>query len=45
MLVTAVSGVVLIGMGLLILTGELTQLNAEAQQSSTSLGLDFLYNV
>ena len=44
-LVTAVSGVILIGMGVLFLTGELRQLNVEAQRLLDDLGLDFLYNV
>jgi cytochrome c-type biogenesis protein len=38
--VTAISGVVLIAMGLLLLTGELTRLNGEAQQALDSLGLN-----
>jgi cytochrome c-type biogenesis protein len=45
MLVTAVSGCVLIVMGTLILTGELTQLNVQAQRALSDLGLDFLYNI
>jgi cytochrome c-type biogenesis protein len=45
LLVTAVSGCILILMGTLILTGELTQLNVEAQRWLSSLGLDFLYNI
>jgi cytochrome c-type biogenesis protein len=45
LLVTAVSGCVLIVMGTLILTGELTQLNVEAQRALSNLGLDFLYNI
>jgi cytochrome c-type biogenesis protein len=44
-LVTAVSGAVLIGMGLLMITGELTQLNSDAQRWLDGLGLDFLYNI
>jgi len=44
-LVTALSGAVLIIMGLLIVTGELTILNAKAQHALSSLGLDFLYNL
>jgi len=32
-------------MGVLILTGELTQLNVQAQRWLSDLGLDFLYNV
>jgi len=39
-LITAVSGVVLIAMGALLLTGELTRLNIEAQQALDSLGLN-----
>ena len=38
--VTAISGVVLIAMGLLLLTGELTRLNNEAQQGLDSIGLN-----
>ena len=45
LLVTAVSGCVLIVMGTLILTGELTQLNVQAQKALSNLGLDFLYKV
>jgi cytochrome c-type biogenesis protein len=44
-LVTALSGAVLIIMGLLILSGELTTLNAKAQHTLSTLGLDFLYNL
>jgi cytochrome c-type biogenesis protein len=44
-LVTAVSGAILIVMGLLILSGELTVLNAKAQRALSSLGLDFIYNL
>jgi len=40
LLITAVSGVVLIAMGVLLLTGELTRLNGEAQQALESLGLN-----
>ena len=39
-IITAVSGVVLIAMGVLLLTGELTRLNTEAQQALDSLGLN-----
>jgi cytochrome c-type biogenesis protein len=45
LLVTAISGCVLIAMGVLILTGELTRLNVEAQRALSNLGLDFLYNI
>jgi cytochrome c-type biogenesis protein len=44
-IVTAVSGCVLIAMGILILTGELTELNVQAQRALSDLGLDFLYNI
>jgi cytochrome c-type biogenesis protein len=40
LIVTAVSGVILITMGLLLITGELTQLNIEAQQALDSVGLN-----
>ena len=43
--ITAVSGVTLIFMGVLIFTGELAQLNIEAQKFLDGLGLDGLYNV
>jgi cytochrome c-type biogenesis protein len=42
-IVTAISGAVLIAMGVLMLTGELKTLNVEAQRLLTNLGLDF-YN-
>ncbi len=45
LVVTAVSGVILIGMGVLLLSGELTRLNIEAQQALDRLGLDFLYEI
>jgi cytochrome c-type biogenesis protein len=32
-------------MGILILTGELTELNVQAQRALSDLGLDFLYNI
>ena len=44
-LVTALSGAVLIAMGVLMLTGELTWLNAEAQKLMEKLGLDFVYSL
>jgi cytochrome c-type biogenesis protein len=40
--IVAVGGVILIAMGVLILTGEFFQLNAEAQRWPSELGLDFL---
>ena len=39
--VTTVSGFILIGMGVLLLSGELTRLNLEAQQALDSIGLNF----
>jgi cytochrome c-type biogenesis protein len=45
MLVTAVSGAILVFMGVLMLTGELTRLNIQAQAWLNDLGLDFLYRV
>jgi cytochrome c-type biogenesis protein len=44
-IVTAVSGAVLVFMGVLMLTGELTRLNIQAQALLHDMGLDFLYNV
>ena len=44
-IVSVVSGLILIAMGLLILTGELTQLNIEAQRALQKVGLDFIYNL
>jgi cytochrome c-type biogenesis protein len=40
LIVTALSGVVLVTMGVLLLTGELTRLNLEAQQALDGLGLN-----
>jgi cytochrome c-type biogenesis protein len=45
LVVTAISGCVLVAMGVLILTGELTELNVQAQRWLSDLGLDFLYRV
>jgi cytochrome c-type biogenesis protein len=45
MLVTGLSGAVLVVMGLLMITGELTRLNIQAQAWLNDLGLDFLYRV
>ena len=42
LVITALSGVVLIGMGLLLLTGQLTDLNIEAQRALDAVGLDVL---
>jgi cytochrome c-type biogenesis protein len=43
--ITAVSGAILIAMGVLIFTGELTDLNTEAQRLLERVGLDGLYNL
>ena len=43
--IVAVGGVILIGMGVLIWTGELFQLNIEAQNWLSGLGLDFWNDV
>ena len=43
--ITLISGLILIGMGLLIVTGELTQLNSDAQRFLDGLGLDVLYRL
>jgi cytochrome c-type biogenesis protein len=45
LVVTALSGVVLIGMGVLLLTGELTRLNLEAQDALDSIGLNVFKNL
>ena len=43
--IVATGGAILIVMGVLIWTGELTQLNIEAQKLLDSIGLDFLYGI
>jgi len=43
--ITAVSGAILIVMGVLIFTQELARLNAEAQRLLGDLGLDFIYTL
>ena len=45
LIITFVSGAILIAMGVLMLTGQITRLNVEAQNLLNSLGLDFLWNV
>jgi len=45
LIVTAVSGVILITMGVLLFTGELKHLNIEAQNALDSLGLNFFKSV
>jgi len=44
-LIIAACGAILVVMGVLILTGQLTQLNVEAQKLLNDLGLDFLYGI
>jgi cytochrome c-type biogenesis protein len=44
-IVTAVSGVILVTMGVLLFTGELQRLNIEAQDALDSLGLNFFKSV
>ena len=45
LIITAISGAVLIAMGVLLYTGELTRLNLEAQRTLDGLGLDFFYEL
>jgi cytochrome c-type biogenesis protein len=45
LIVTAVSGVILVTMGVLLFTGELQRLNIEAQDALDSLGLNFFKSV
>ncbi len=45
LIITAISGLVLIAMGYLLLTGELTDLNIEAQRLLNEIGLGDLYNL
>ena len=45
LIITAVSGVILIVMGYLIYSGEMTHLNAEAQKALSKVGLDFIYSL
>jgi cytochrome c-type biogenesis protein len=43
--VTAIGGALLVGTGVLLLTGEFAHLNVEAQKGLDALGLDFFKNV
>jgi cytochrome c-type biogenesis protein len=45
LIVTAVSGVILITMGVMLITGELTTLNQKAQDGLNSIGLNFFNNI
>lgn len=44
-IITAISGVVLVAMGALLLTGQLTDLNTQARQLLEGVGLDDLYDL
>lgn len=44
-IITVISGAILIAMGILIATGEMTRLNAEAQRLLSELNLDFIYSL
>ena len=44
-IITAISGAILIAVGILIFTNQLTVLNAHAQHLTHKLGLDFIYNL
>ena len=44
-MIIATGGAILIVMGVLIWTGELTQLNIEAQKALNAIGLDFLTGI
>ena len=43
--VTGISGAILIVMGVLVFTGEITQLNAQVQKFLNDVGLDFIYSI
>jgi cytochrome c-type biogenesis protein len=45
LVITAISGAILVVMGVLIFTGELTRLNSDAQKLLGDLGLDFIYSL
>ena len=45
LLITGIAGVVLIAMGVLVFTGEMTRLNNQAQNALSSVGLDFIYSL
>jgi cytochrome c-type biogenesis protein len=45
LIITAVSGMILIAMGVLLFTGELARLNIEAQRALDELGLNFFKSV
>jgi cytochrome c-type biogenesis protein len=43
--ITLISGIVLVGMGLLLITNELTRLNSEALQLMEDLGINFFSDI
>jgi cytochrome c-type biogenesis protein len=43
--VTGISGVILIVMGILVFSGEITRLNAEVQKFLSDIGLNFIYSI
>jgi cytochrome c-type biogenesis protein len=45
LIITAISGLVLVAMGVLLLTGELTRLNLDAQNALDSLGINVFKNL
>jgi len=45
LIITGIAGVVLITMGILVFTGEMTRLNNQAQDALSSVGLDFIYSL
>src|SRR5215207_1609026 len=45
LVVTGIAGIILIAMGVLVFTGEMTRLNNEAQNGLSSVGLDFIYSL
>ena len=45
LLVTAISGVILVVMGILVFSGEITRLNAEVQEFLNEIRLDFISSI
>jgi cytochrome c-type biogenesis protein len=45
LIVTAAAGAILVAVGILVFTNQLTQLNADAQKLLAKLGLDFIYSL
>ena len=44
-MLTAIGGIILIVMGILVFTGEITRLNAEVQKFLSDIGLNFIYSI